>query len=130
MTATQQVYTNGRNVQSSRTMIPLKLCWAFTPWKVQGQTLGDKCVGELGGNERSDGMTYVIFSRVRKFSDVAIDGGLTYARLTRKISDRASFLRRLHAEKTILERKVISTLQLYEIVIGDLPDGVEYETNQ
>ena len=75
-------------------------------------------------------MTYVIFSRVWRFSDVAIGGGLTYARLTRKISDRASFLRRLHAEKTILERKVISTLQLYEIVIGDLPDGVEYDNNQ
>ena len=101
MPATQQVYTNGRNVQSSRTMISLKLCWAFTPWKVQGQTLGDTCIGELGGNERSDGMTYVIFSRVRKFSDVAIDDGLTYARLTRKVSDRASLLRRLHADKSV-----------------------------
>ena len=106
-------------------MVPLKLLYAFTPQKIQGQSISGKVVGELGENERSDGLTYVIFSRVRRFDDVAIDGGMTFARITRKIRDRNSFQRRLESEKNILESRVRSTLILYKQLFEALPFGVE-----
>ena len=40
--ANQTYYKNHVRVPSSRTMIPLKLSYAFTPWKVQGQTITGK----------------------------------------------------------------------------------------
>ena len=35
----------------------------------------------LGTLEQADGLTYVVFSRVRKFDDIAVDGGITWQRL-------------------------------------------------
>ena len=49
-------------VASSRTMLPLKLCWAFTPWKVQGQTIPGKLLATLGVTEKEAGLSYVVFS--------------------------------------------------------------------
>ena len=43
-------------------MLPLKLSFSFTPWKVQGQTIRGKVVGTLGTLEKADGLTYVVFS--------------------------------------------------------------------
>lgn len=50
-------------------MIPLKLCHAFTPWKLQGQTIEKKLVGMLGRLERGNGLMYVIFYQVRRLKD-------------------------------------------------------------
>ena len=105
-------------------MIPLKLSYAFTPWKVQGQTITGKIVGDIGVTEKSDGLTYVLFSRVRKFSDVGIDGGLTYARLTRKIKTRVSLQRRILFEESVLKPLANNTLLTYEEEFGNLPPGV------
>ena len=47
-------------------------------WKVQGQNIHGKLVATLGKSEMSSGLSYVVFSRVRLFLDIAIDGGLTW----------------------------------------------------
>lgn len=54
-------------------MLPLKVSYSFTPC--------GKVVGTLGTLEKADGLTYVVFSRVRKFDDIAVDGGITWQRL-------------------------------------------------
>jgi len=124
ITANQTVFRNGERVPSSRTMIPLKLSYAFTPWKLQGQTIDTKLVGNLGLLERSNGSTYVIFSRVRRFKDLAIDGGLSFSRLTKKIGSSTSFKYRVLMEQELLSTKhsesVLKFFSLFEYV----PDGV------
>ena len=114
-------YRNNQRIPSTRTMLPIKLSYAFTPWKIQGQTISSKIVGNLGTQERSDGLTYVIFSRVRKFDDVAIDGGMTWQRITKKISDRVSFQKRKQMERILLKAKIEDTLLKYQDLFGDLP---------
>ena len=81
-------------VSSSRTMLPLKLCWSLTPWKVQGSTVRGKLLANLGLNEPSSGLAYVVFSRVRRFKDIAIEGGLCWDRLTNKINLKTDFKER------------------------------------
>jgi hypothetical protein len=70
----------------SRTMLPLRLAYAWTPWKAQGQTFTGKIVADLGKSEREHGLTYTIFSRVTAFANLGIDGGLTLDRFTKSIS--------------------------------------------
>ena len=102
-------------------MLPLKLSYSFTPWKVQGQTIRGKVVGTLGTLEKADGLTYVVFSRVRKFDDIAVDGGITWQRLNTRINTRKTFLVRKEMEKQLLESKVGDTLHMYEELFGDVP---------
>ena len=68
------------------TMLPIRLAWAWTVWKAQGQTIRGKIVISLGNKEPEHGYSYVAFSRATKFSDVGIIGGVTEERLTTKIS--------------------------------------------
>ena len=55
-----------------RTMLPLKLCWAWTVWKVQGMTIRTKVVVCLMDKEREYEQTYIALSRVTKFSNLGI----------------------------------------------------------
>ncbi len=64
-------------------MIPLKLSFAWTMWRVQGQAIRDKVVLHLGKKEKEHVLTYTGFSRVMKFIDIAIAGGLSLDRLTK-----------------------------------------------
>ena len=89
--------------------------------KIQGQTICSKVVGNLGTQERSDGLSYVIFSRVHKFDDVAIDGGMTWEHITKKISNRVSFQKRKEMERTLLKAKIEETLLKYEELFGNVP---------
>ena len=66
-------------------------------------------VATLGKSEMSSGLSYVVFSRVRRFSDIAIDCGLTWDRLTSKISSKKKFRERVEYEKEILVTKSIAT---------------------
>ena len=63
----------------TRSMVPLRLSWAWTVWKAQGQTMRGKIVVHL------DGLTYVAMSRA---TDISCKGhtGLTLERLTTKIA--------------------------------------------
>ena len=58
-------------VNGSRTQFPLRLAYALTIHKSQGQTL-DKVIIDLGKKEMSLGITFVALSRVRKFTDFLI----------------------------------------------------------
>ena len=124
ITASQSVFTSGERVPSSRTMIPLKLCYAFTPWKIQGQTIDKKLVATLGRLERSNGLTYVIFSRVRRFKDIAIDGGLCFTRLATRIGSATSFKYRVQMEKELLEVKHSDTVLKFYSIYRYVPNGV------
>ena len=57
---------------STHTIIPLRLCYAWTIWKAQGQTITPKIVVSLIDTEMDHGLTYTTFSRVRKASDIGI----------------------------------------------------------
>jgi len=46
----------------SRKMFPLHLSWAWTIWKVQGQTLRGNIAIKLRNREREHGLTYTAFS--------------------------------------------------------------------
>ena len=91
------------------------------PWKVQGQTIRGKVVGTSGTLEKADGLTYVVFSRVHKFDDIAVDGGITWQQLNTRINTRKTFLVRKDMEKELLESKVEDTLLRYEELFGDVP---------
>ena len=104
---------DGSDVACCRMNIPLKLYWSFTPWKVQGQTIRGKFVATLGKTEMSSGLSYVVFSRVRRFSDIAIDGGLTFDRLTTKITSKQKFRERVKYEKEVLITKSTETERRY-----------------
>ena len=61
----------------------------------------------------SSGLSYVVFSLVRRFSDIAIDGGLKFERLTRKITSNKKFKERVQYEKAILLFKSTETESRY-----------------
>jgi ATP-dependent exoDNAse (exonuclease V) alpha subunit len=82
----------------SRTQLPLRLAYAMTVHKAQGQTL-DKVVVDLGSSERSLGLTFVALSRVRHISHLAIQP-CSYERL-RKIRDSISLRPRQEEEQRL-----------------------------
>ena len=67
-------------------MIPLRLSWAITIHKAQGQTIPGNVVVCLGDSENTLGLSYVAFSRVTKLQNIGIDGGVPSDRLMKKIS--------------------------------------------
>ncbi len=77
---------NGETQSNSRKMFPFRLlCYAWTIWKAQGQTIRGKVVVHLGKEEKEHGLTYTAFSRVTRFNDIGIADGFTAERLTSKI---------------------------------------------
>jgi hypothetical protein len=120
-TATEWTHTSSGGYQEhSRTMLPLRLAWAWTVWKTQGQTLQDKVVCELGTREAEAGITYTAFSQVTKLVNFGIIGGLTFDRFTTKIRNHPkvagrkfeeSRLRALASATVAMLRQKIATCQ-------------------
>jgi hypothetical protein len=67
--------SNSNLTSRSWTMLPIRLCYAWTIWKVQGQTFKGKVVASLGNREKEHGLTYTVFPRVRKACNLGIIGG-------------------------------------------------------
>ena len=63
-------------------MIPLRLAWAWTIHKSQGQTIRNKIVLALGKKEMDHGLTYVAISRATRASNIGIRDGLTFERIS------------------------------------------------
>ena len=80
-------------------MIPMRLSWAMTIWKSQGQTIKTKIVLHLGKDEKEHGLTYTAFSRATRFSDVGIFDGCEYTRFLNKIPAHKKMAPRLLEEK-------------------------------
>ena len=68
-TYTAEWTSHGKN--HSRQQIPLKLAWAITIHKSQGQTL-NKAVIDIGEKEIASGCTFVALSRMKSIKDCII----------------------------------------------------------
>ncbi|CAN0462655.1 unnamed protein product, partial [Ascophyllum nodosum] len=55
----------------TRTQLPLKLCWALTMHKSQGQTL-NKAAIDLGKREACTSLTFVCLSRAKRIDDLLV----------------------------------------------------------
>eukprot|EP00957_Ditylum_brightwellii_P210475 15365016-Ditylum_brightwellii.AAC.1 len=85
---TAQWYTTsrvGNYDEHTRTMFPLRLSWAWTVWKAQGQTMTGKVSMCIGRGEKEHGLTYVAMSRVTKFGDIGLHDGITFNHLCKSI---------------------------------------------
>ena len=85
----------------SRSMLPIRLCYAWTIWKAQGQTLKCKIVVNLGKTEKEHGLTYTVLSRVTKASNIGIVGGFPKDRLIDKVAKQAKMKTRIAEEKRL-----------------------------
>jgi Helitron helicase-like domain at N-terminus/PIF1-like helicase len=110
----------------TRTMVPLKLAWAWTIWKVQGQTINGKVVVDLGAKEMEHGLSYVAFSRVRRFKDIGIMGGIPLQRITSQISNQEKLKNRIFEDVRLEELEKQTLLALHQ---QDLPLASEQEHN-
>ena len=83
-------------------MLPLRLSWAWTIWKDQGQTIRVKVSLHLGRVEKEHGLPFVAMSRVTRFSDISLYEGITYNRLCKSIRKHKIMTPRINAESTLL----------------------------
>jgi hypothetical protein len=105
--------TGGGPTCHERTMLPLRLAWAWT-WKAQGQTFKTPIVLNLGEKERDHGLTYVAFSRASRLSLIGIRGGFSKERFTSKIKNHAKMKPRIK-EETRLRALASETLTNIEV---------------
>lgn len=95
----------------ARTMIPLRLSYAWTIWKSQGQTIRNKVVVHLGDKEKEHGLTYTAFSRVTRSSDIGIDDGFPCDRLIEKVQKQHLMSSRINEERFLIRRAITRTRQ-------------------
>ena len=82
-------------------MIPLKLAYAWTIHKAQGQTIKGKIVLDLGDIERSHGLTYTAFSRATILANIGFANGLTADRIMKKITEQDAYKERLEEQRRL-----------------------------
>ena len=97
----------------SREMFPLRVCYAWTIWKAQGQTIRGKVVVDIGSREADHGLTYTAFSRCQRFSNIGIQGGFPYNRISTMIRSQKKLKERLKEEQRLntLSRETIHMLR-------------------
>ena len=108
---------------NSQKMLPLRLCYAWTVWKAQGQTISTKVVASLGDTEKEHGLTYTGFSRVRKASDIGIINGLTCERLLDKVKNHGKMKARILEERRLNQIVKRTTKNMQKLEPLDLPDA-------
>ena len=86
-TTTTSSRTDNGYEEHTKKMLPLRLSWAWTIWKAQGQTIRNKMVVYLSDKEKELGITYLALSRATKLEDIAIGGPFTQDRLMQKSRD-------------------------------------------
>ena len=83
-----------------RTQLPLRLCWAITMHKSQGQTL-EKAVIDLGPKEACTGLTFVCLSRAKRIADLIVEP-MSFDGIG-KLGNSAMMRARLQKEVRLLE---------------------------
>jgi ATP-dependent DNA helicase PIF1 len=100
-------WVNSENLTMTRTQLPLSLAYALTVHKAQGLTL-DKAIIDFGPKEFAHGLSYVALSRVRKISDLIIEGSFTKDRFdsisrSKPHRDLKRFLETFRSHATVFE---------------------------
>ena len=113
------------NKKLSRQQLPLRLRYAMTIHKSQGQTLS-KVVIDLGRSERAAGCSFVAVSRVRSIRDVAFDPCMSFDRLL-KIGACKGLQLRLNEDKRLVELSIKSG-QKYDATDAVLQNNKEDKT--
>jgi ATP-dependent exoDNAse (exonuclease V) alpha subunit len=98
----QTAQWTGSNRGCSRTQYPLRLAYAWTPWKAQGSTFAQPVTIHLGKNEQH-GVTYTCFTRVTKVEDILLPDGIGKDRLCEKIKNLKTLQNRIKEEKKLLD---------------------------
>ena len=112
--------TTDKVVNHSRTMVPLRLSWAWTIWKSQGMTIKGKVVIDIGKQEREHGISYVAFSRATTLDNIGLIRGISLNRLTNQIKNNAKMAPRI-LEETRLEEQSNVTKSMYEVLRNSFP---------
>ena len=86
--------TRENETRRSRKQVPLRLAWAWTIWKAQGQTYNKPVVIHLRKDEKSQGLSYTAFSRATRLSLIGVASGMAGNRLTSKIAHRLDLQKR------------------------------------
>jgi hypothetical protein len=95
----------------TRMAFPLRLAFAWTPWKVQGQTFHGKVLADLGCRERDHGLTYTVMSRVTQLRNLCFINGFTFNRFVPGINNLAKMVGR-KAEEVRLRIIVEATMEM------------------
>ena len=93
----------------TRTQLPLKLCWAMTMHKSQGQTL-QMAVIDLGVKEACTGLTFVCLSRAKNIRDLIVEP-MAFDRLSR-LGESPTLKARLN-EEVRLRQLSVDTIRRY-----------------
>ena len=97
-------------------MIPLKLAFAWTVWKSQGQTYRGKVVFKIPPGEPQHGIKYVAFSRVTRLENLGIEGDFSYVRFTEKVANHKLVKPRQAEEKRLEELAAESERYVQQIL--------------
>ncbi len=97
-----------KRLNATRTQYPLRLAYAITTHKVQGDTLEEGVIA-LGKTERSLGQTFVQLSRFKRI-DQFICQPFPFDRLT-KIANSSCLPGRLEEEKSLLNKFNLTLLK-------------------
>ena len=104
-------YENGKSC--FRIQLPLKLRYAITVHKSQGQTLG-KVIVHLGDKEQSAGLSFVALSRTRRFEDLLVHP-ISLDRL-KAVNARVTDARRKAEEQLQgLHRETLASFQAHDL---------------
>ena len=97
--------TRENETRRSRNQAPLRLAWAWTIWKAQGQTYNNPVVIHLGKDEKSQGLSYTTFSRATRLSRIGVAEGMAENRLTSKIADRSDLQKRKREVRRLTQER-------------------------
>jgi hypothetical protein len=99
--------------KSTRVQYPLRLAYALTTHKTQGETL-HKGIVDIGKNEKNLGSTFVQLSRFKKLTDFLIRP-FPFSRL-QKIGDSKCLAPRMKEEKRLNELFILTKIKFKELI--------------
>ena len=105
-----------------RTQLPLRLCWAITIHKSQGETL-DKAVLDLGPKEACTGLTFVRLSRAKRLVDLMVEP-MSFDRIG-NLGNSSTMKARLQEEVRLVELAQITRVRYTDMGIFSAVAGTQ-----